>query len=48
MPNGNFLFDSASITLVYELRVIAVVMLHLNATYFAEHPALKSVDEKSN
>ena len=52
MPNGNCLFSSASLSLVgynsqvHELRVITAVELHFNATY-AQHPALKSVYEKS-
>ena len=52
MANGNFLFSSASFSLVgknslvHELRVMAAVELHVNSTY-AQHPALKSVYEKS-
>ena len=51
MPNGNYLFNSASLSLVgdnylaHKLRVMAAVELHLNATY-AQHLALKSVYEK--
>ena len=51
MPNGHYLFNSASLSLVgdnslaHKLRVIATVELHLNATY-AQHLALKSVFEK--
>ena len=43
---------SASLSLVednsfgHELRIVAAVELHLNATYYAQHPALKSVHEK--
>ena len=53
MPNGNCLFSSASLSLVgenslvHELREMAAVELHVNATYYARHPALKSVYEKS-
>ena len=53
MPNGNCRFSSASLSLVgdnslvHELRVMAAVELHLNATY-AQHPALKSVMKKAN
>ena len=53
MPNGNCLLSSASLllvadnSLVHELRVVAAVELHLNATYYAQHPALKAVYEKS-
>ena len=52
MPNGNYLLSSASLSLVgdsslvHELRVMAAVELSVNATY-AQHPALKSVYEKS-
>ena len=28
---------------MHELRVMAAVELHVNATYYAQHPALKSV-----
>ena len=28
---------------MHELRVMAAVDLHVNATYYADHPALKSV-----
>ena len=44
---------SASLSLLgdnllrHEPRVIAAVELHLNGTYYAQHPALKSVHEKS-
>ena len=31
----------------YELRVIAAVELHVNATYYAQHQTLKSVHGKS-
>ena len=31
----------------YELRVIAAVELHVNATYYAQHQTLKSVNGKS-
>ena len=34
-------------SLVHELRVMAAAELHVNATYYAQHPALKSVYEKS-
>ena len=43
MPNGNCLFSSASLSLVgdnspvHELRVMAAVELHVNATYYAQH-----------
>ena len=51
MPNGNWLFSSASLigdnSLVHELRVMASVRLHVNATCYAQHPALKSVYGKS-
>ena len=53
MPNGNCLLSSASLllvadnSLVHELRLVAAVELHLNATYYAQHPALKPVYEKS-
>ena len=33
--------------LMHELRVMVAVELHVNATYYAQHPALKSVFEKS-
>ena len=33
-------------SLLYELRVIVAVELHVNAIYYAQHPALKSVYEK--
>ena len=52
MPNGNRLFSSESLSLVpdkwlvHKLRVMATVELHLNATYYAHHPTLKSVYEK--
>ena len=29
--------------IVHKLRVMTTVELHLNATYYAQHPALKSV-----
>ena len=29
-------------SLVHELRVMAAVELHVNATHYAQHPALKS------
>ena len=51
MPNGNYLFKSASLSLAgnnslaHKLRVMAAVELHSNATY-AQHPAFKSVYEK--
>ena len=35
-------------SLVHELRVMKAVELHVNATYYAQHPALKQVDEKNN
>ena len=43
MPKGNCLFSSASLSLVgdnslvHELRVIAAVELHVNATYCVQH-----------
>ena len=33
--------------MVHERRVITTVELHVNATYYAQHPALKLVYEKS-
>ena len=51
LPNGNCLFSTVSFSLVgdnslvHELRVMVAVELHLNATYHAQHPALKSVYE---
>ena len=33
--------------LVHELKVMAAVELHVNATYYIQHTALKSVYEKS-
>ena len=53
MPNGNCLFSSASLSLVgdnslvHELREMVAVELHVNATYYVQHPVLKSVYEKS-
>ena len=53
MPNRNYLFSSVFLSLVgdnslvHELRVMAAVELHVNATYYAQHPALKPVYEKS-
>ena len=53
MPNGNCLFNWASLTLVgdyslsHKLRVMAAVALHLNAKY-AQDLALKLVYEKGN
>ena len=53
LPNRNFQFSFASLSLVpdnslnHELRVIAALKRHLHATYYAQHPALKSVDDKS-
>ena len=46
------LLSSASLSLIGdnshdELRVMAAVELHVNATYYTGHPALKSVYEKS-
>ena len=52
MLNGNRLFSSESLSLVpdkwlvHKLRVMATVEPHLNATYYAHHPTLKSVYEK--
>ena len=52
-PNRNCPFSSASLSLVgdnslvHERRVMAAVELHVNSTYYAQHPALKSVYEKS-
>ena len=51
MPNGNWLFSSASLPLVdnslgHELGVMAAVVLHVNATYDTQHSALKLVYEK--
>ena len=49
MPNGNCLFNSASLSLlgdnslVRELIVRAVVGQHLNATYYTRHLVLKLV-----
>ena len=31
---------------VYKLRMMVSVQLHVNATYYSEYPALKSVYEK--
>ena len=53
MPNGNCLLSSGSLSLVgdnspmHELRVIAAVELHVNATYYAQHPAMKLVYGKN-
>ena len=53
MSNGNCLFDSACLllvgdnSLVHELKVMAAVELHVNATCYIQHTALKSVYEKS-
>ena len=53
MSNGNYLFNSASLSLAgdnslaHKLRVVPAVELHLNAAY-AQHLALKSVYEKGN
>ena len=53
ITNRNFQFSSASLSLlgdnllVHEHRVMAAVELHVNATYYAQHLALKSVCEKS-
>ena len=33
--------------MVHELRVMVAIDLHVNATYYAQHPALKSVYGKS-
>ena len=49
MPNGNCLFNSASLSLlgdnslVRELMVRAVVEQHVNATYYTRHLVLKLV-----
>ena len=50
MPNGNFLFSSVSVllclgdnSLVHELRVMTAVEQRVNATYYVQHSALKSV-----
>ena len=49
--NGNYLFNSASLSLVgdnslvHKLRLIAAVEIYLNAIY-GQHLALKSVYEK--
>ena len=32
---------------MHDLREIAAVALHINATYYAQHPAMKSVYGKS-
>ena len=51
LPNGKCLFRFATFSLVgdsslvHKLRVMAAVVLHLNATN-AQHPALKLVHEK--
>ena len=51
-PNRNCPFSSASLSLVgdnslvHERRVMAAVELHVNSTYYAQYPALKSVYEK--
>ena len=44
MPNGNWLFSTASLSLVnnslvHELGVMAAVVLHVNATYDTHHSA---------
>ena len=52
-PNGNCQFGSAFLSSVGEnsldiFRVMAIVELHVNATFYDEHPdTLKSVYEKS-
>ena len=51
MPNGNWLFSTASLSLVnnslvHELGVMAAVVLHVNATYDTHHSAQKLVYEK--
>ena len=33
--------------MVHELTVMTTAELHLNATYYSQHPALKSVDQKN-
>ena len=49
MLDGNCQFNSASLSLVednspvQELRVMVAVELHVNATYYVQHHALKSV-----
>ena len=54
LPNENFLFSSASLSLVdnnsllHKLRVMAAVDPHGNATYDAQHPAKKSIYAKRN
>ena len=53
MPNGNHLFNMASLSLVgdnspaHKLSVMSAVELHLNAAY-TKHLALKSVYQKGN
>ena len=51
MPNGLFSSSSLSLvgdnTLMPEVRVMAAIELHVNETYYAQHPALKSLYEKS-
>ena len=42
MPNGNFFFKSESLSLAGDNSL----GLHLNATYYAQYLALKSVYEK--
>ena len=54
VANGNCLFSSASLalvgdnSLVHELRAMAALKLHVNATYYVQHHALKSVYGKAN
>ena len=50
MPNRNYsaqhqlsLVGDNALVMVHELRVMAAVELHVNTTYYAQHPALKSV-----
>ena len=55
MPDGNFLYSSASLSLVgdrnntleHELRVRTAVELHVNGACYGQHPALKTVYGKS-
>ena len=42
-----FIIGKRDNSLLHELRVKAAVELHVNATYYAQHPALKSVYGKS-
>ena len=53
LPNGNCLFSSVSLplagvnSLMHEVTIMTAVELHLNATYYAQLPALKLFFKKS-